>query len=541
MRPDYIPRILHLEGEVVVTEADLLAQHQVIIVLAEPGAGKTDLLQSFAERLGVQACRASLFRHRNIPTPVAAVVVDALDEVARIDVAAIDLIIEKARETNATTVVFSSRSSEWDRARTELVKDSFGQAPVIARLQPFSPREQRLLLQSYLPDEDFSHFESEASRFELTLLLGNPQFLRLFADAYVQGGRRFTTKKQIFVDATERLASELSTSPWQRDRPSTKAIVSAADDIFAKLLLCGASGISMADEGDVDFPYFQALSERSPALRFVPNTRLFKPSTEADCHEPVHRIVAEYCAARNLVARAGDPAALLSLRRLLSVIAPNSVVRDELRGVLGWMAALGNLAIQEACIRIDPYAVLSNGDPSQLAGASKRLLLSELRKLSEIDPYFRRSEAWRRFSAAGFFDHAMIPELQELLSGRDVNPELRNLILELMEGSEVASALSAQLQRLVLDRDADVYMRIRAQRVLLGVNNGAGPATIEMLLANSDLGSLRIILEIVGELGVDAIDRSFGRAPERLSRRPFLCEESSLQIGIYWRSSASRT
>jgi AcrR family transcriptional regulator len=311
-----------------------------------------------------------------------------------------------------------------------LVKDCFGQAPVIVRLQPFSPEEQRLLFQSYLPDEDFSQFENEAARFELTPLLGNPQFLRLFADAYVQGGRRFTTKKQIFVDATERLASELNTSLWQRDRPSTKAIVSAADDIFAKLLLSGASGSSIADEGDVDFPYFQALSETSPALRFVPNTRLLKPSTEPDRHEPVHRIVAEYCAARNLAAREGDPAELLSLRRLLSVIAPNSVVRDELRGVLGWMAALGDLAIQEACIRIDPYAVLSNGDPSQLAASSKRLLLTELKKLSEIDPYFRRSDAWRRFSVAGFFDHAMIPELPELLTGRDINPELRNLILE---------------------------------------------------------------------------------------------------------------
>lgn len=506
MRPDYIPRILHLE-EGIVTEADLLAQHHVVVVLAEPGAGKTDLLQSLAERLGVQPCRASLFRHRNIPAPVAAVVVDALDEVARIDVAAIDLIIEKARETQATSVVFSSRSSEWDRARTALVKDCFGQAPVIVRLQPFSPEEQRLLLQFYLPEEDFQQFEREAARFELTSLLGNPQFLRLFADAYVQGGRRFTTKKQIFVDATERLASELSTSPWQGDRPSTKAIVATAEDVFAKLLLSGASGISIADEGDADFPYFQALSESSTALRFVPNTRLFKPATEPDRHEPVHRIVAEYCAARNLAARAADPAELLSLRRLLSVIAPNSVVRNELRGVLGWMAALGDLAIQETCIRIDPYAVLSNGDPSQLDVSSKRLLLTQLKKLSEIDPYFRRSDAWRRFSVAGFFDRAMLPELQELLTGRDINPELRNLILELLEGSEIASSLMAQLQALVLDGNADVYTRIRAQRALLGVNSGLGPATIKGLLGNDDLGSLRIVLEIVSELGVDAIGR----------------------------------
>ncbi|MFB6451397.1 hypothetical protein [Bradyrhizobium tunisiense] len=504
MRLDYIPRLLHLEAAVI-SEEDLLAQHQVIIVLAEPGAGKTELLQSLAERLGVQSCRASLFRHRRIQTPAAAVVVDAVDEVARIDIAAIDLIIEKARETQATTVVFSSRSSEWDRARTKLVKDCFGQNPAVVRLQPFSTEEQRLLFESYCPGEEFSRFESEAARFELTPLLGNPQFLRLFADAYVQGGRRFTSKHRIFIDAIEKLASELNTSPWQRDRPSTRVIVSAASDIFAKLLLSGGSGISIANEGDVDYPYLQSLSEPAPALSFVPNTRLFKPAMEPDRHEPVHRIVAEYCAAQHLAARVGDPAAQLSVRRLLSVLAPNSVVRDELRGVLGWMAALGNLPVQEICVRTDPYAVLSNGDPSQLAASSKRLLLAELKKLSEIDPYFRRSDAWRRFSVAGFFDHAMVSELEEVLTGRDVNPELRNLILELLHGSDVASLLTAQLEALVLDSSIDFYTRLRAQQVLSDLGTATPSATINSLLAKGDAGSLRIVLEIAGELGSGAI------------------------------------
>ncbi|WFU14688.1 hypothetical protein [Bradyrhizobium sp. CB3481] len=462
-------------------------------------------MQSLAETLGVRSYRASLFRHWNPQTPAAAVVVDALDEVARIDIAAIDLVIEKARETQATTVVFSSRSSEWDRARTKLVKDCFGQNPAVVRLKPFSTEEQRLLFESYRPDEDFSRFECEAARFELSPLLGNPQFLRLFADAYVQGGRRFTSKNQIFVNAIERLASELNTSPWQRDRPSTRAIVSAASDIFAKLLLSGGSGIAVADEGDVDFPYLQSLSEPAPALSFIPNTRLFKPATEPDRHEPVHRIVAEYCAARHLATQAGDPAAQLSVRRLMSIIAPNSVVRDELRGLVGWIAALGNLAVQETCIRTDPYAVLSNGDPSQLAASSKRLLLTELKKLSEFDPYFRRSDDWRRFSAAGFFDRAMVCEVQEVLTDRDVNPELRNLILELLQDSEVASLVTEQLEALVLDSDVDIYTRLRAQQVLSGLNIATRPATINALLTIGDAGSLRILLEIAGEHGSDAI------------------------------------
>lgn len=67
-------RILRLEGAVN-TEADLVAHHHVVIVLAERGAGKTDLLQSLREaRSSTVSCQPFS----------AAVVVDSLDEVARI-------------------------------------------------------------------------------------------------------------------------------------------------------------------------------------------------------------------------------------------------------------------------------------------------------------------------------------------------------------------------------------------------------------------------------------------------------------------------
>lgn len=504
MQPEYIPRTLYY-GDELVAEDDLLAKHHIIVVLAEPGAGKTELLRSLAERLEVEPCRASLFRHRS-PSPVRALVVDALDEVARIDQTAIDLVIEKARDTRATKVVFSCRSSEWDRARTQLVKECFARDPAIVRLQSFSDAEQRLLFESHLPGEDFSCFQNEAARFELIPLFGNPQFLKLFADAYVQGGRHFTSKNQIFVDAVEKLASELSTSTWQRNRPSTRAIVALADEIFAKLLLSGATGVSAADETDIDFPYLNALNQTETAeLRFVLNTRLFKPTSEPSQHEPVHRIVAEYCAARYLAGRAGDPAGVLSLRRLLSVIAPNGVVRDELRGLLGWMAALGNPSVQEVCIRTDPYAVLANGDPSQLTDASKRLLLKQLKELSEVDPYFRRSDEWRRFSVSGFFNRDMLGELQELIVDDGVYPELRNLILELLQGSDVVSYLISPLQALALNKHADIYTRIRAQRILAGLREYDHRSAVKALLANGDAGSLRIALETVEEIGVEPI------------------------------------
>ena len=80
----------------------------------------------------------------------------------------------------------------------------------------------------------------------------------------------------------------------------------------------------------------------------------------------------------------------------------NGIVRDELRGLVGWMAALGDKYIQESLIDIDPYAVIANGDPSQLLSSSKKYLLQKLMVLVEEDPFFRRNDMWRSFSIVNF-------------------------------------------------------------------------------------------------------------------------------------------
>ncbi len=497
MREHYVQRGLQL-GDTIVTEEDLLSKYEIVLVLAEPGAGKSELLRSLGARTGTAPIRASLFRHREIPSGVHALVIDALDELAKIDQSAIDQVIEKARATGASRVVMASRSSEWDTPRTHLLKEAFGIDAAVIRLQPFTREEQRALFEQHVPGEEFARFSEEVERFDLSPLLGNPQFLKLFADAYVRRGRQLISKRQIFVDAIEKLASESISSEWQRNRPPIESIVVIAEELFAKTMLAGASGLSVADSGDRDFPYLFSLSTADAGtVGIALNTRLFKPTNELTNHEPVHRIVAEYCAARYLVRRTEDNADNLMLSRVLSVVAPNNVVRDELRGLLGWVASLGNPQTQEACIRIDPYAVLANGDPSQLSSSSKRLLLKSLQELSEVDPYFRRSDAWRRFSVAGLLTPEIVEDVRSALSGSGTSSDLRNLLLELLDGSPIASQLADTLRDIVLDASMDVYARIRAQRILVGFASYNHTSLTNSLVKKSDSASLRIAVESV--------------------------------------------
>jgi hypothetical protein len=128
----YIHRKLH-RGEQLIQDCELIDQNGVLIVLAEPGAGKSDLLDYFAQSHAVPREAASLFVHRP-PSSQSVLIVDALDEVARISEDKINEIIVKARASGAGKVIFASRSYVWDEARTRIVRDCFGREPTILRL-----------------------------------------------------------------------------------------------------------------------------------------------------------------------------------------------------------------------------------------------------------------------------------------------------------------------------------------------------------------------------------------------------------------------
>ena len=295
-----IQRTLQCNDGTSVTENDLTRRTGVVVVLAEPGAGKSRLLEVVAKGLATTTQRASIFRNTNPMTPRQVLILDALDEVAKRDPLAIDEILVKAKNTGARSIVLASRSSEWEQSRSVFIKDCFGTEPWIVHLKPLNLTEQRELFLDHVPGEDFTSFRNEVQKFSLESLLGNPQFLKLFAGAYVESNRHFETKTGIFDHAIRRLAQEVNPAVSHGERPSVDKLISCANEVFAKLLLSGAVGISNSEEPDqCEFPYSNALMpEDGDHLRWILDTRLFGPSTKVGQHEPIHRIVAEYCGAR---------------------------------------------------------------------------------------------------------------------------------------------------------------------------------------------------------------------------------------------------
>lgn len=495
----YLPRTLAelSDSDKTYSEEELLNASSHIIVLAEPGAGKSELMNSLARKLVTHVIEANEFRHCEVIEPCSSLVIDGFDELAKIDSSGIHALLAKVQRVKPARVVVSSRSSEWSESSTIKFGKRLNTQPLVVRLCEFSYEEQRVLFLHRYPGEDFEDFVKEVRRFDLGMLLANPQFLDMLAAAYSQGGKHFTSRGAIFEQSVIYQASERNIeivhSPESLSVEQTRELSSA---IFAQLLLSGAEGVAMTQPVITRvYPYLYSLVASAPSPKGVLASRLFKPGSHADQHKPVHKIIAEYCAADYLCKRIANPADPLSLRKCLSVIAPGSFVRDELRGLLGWMASLSSV-IQHDIIRLDPYAVLANGDPSRLEHSARLQLIQQLESLERSEPFFRRSDTWRRFSVAGFFTPEIIDVIRPLL----VTPgegHLRDLLLELLDGASEVVSVTDILSSLLCDRSLAQHTRILAARCLLSLKHFDFGQRLTLLIREASPISLKIASEII--------------------------------------------
>lgn len=467
------------------SESEVLSDPGVLIVVAEPGAGKSSILRNIAKRFNTKPVKASVFERFRSPC----IVVDAFDEVARTDVSALRAALKELRHTDAKRTVISSRSSEWHEAETRFVEDLLGIKPAIARLIPLSETQQRTIFQNRHPDADFERFLSEVSEKNLLPILGNPEFLNIFSDAFIEAGGFLRGRAATFSAAVRHLARESNPAVSARYAPTTEQKIGWADEIFARLLLSGSGGVAVSEPSEgATFPRLEDLGIGNHQVHSILDTRLFQPAAGHDRHEPVHRMIAEFCAARALSKRITAPHNSFSLQQCLALIAPNGFVRDDLSGLAAWLAALGNQEIQDAIIKIAPYTVFANGDPESLTATSRGKIISKLRDLVREDPYFRGQDRWKKFSAPGFFTPDLVEEIKPLLAV-DGAEELQALFLELLHGSDAVKYFIPEISNLVVHGSADSLSRNTALDCLLSSDENIRPVLKE-LIASGDRHSM---------------------------------------------------
>ena len=501
-------------GQSIVRQDGILSFNGPVVILGDPGLGKTVLAQWLGEQPGMKYVRADSFvRKVNHDIPIAGaerVVVDGLDEIASAAPGgAVDDMLKRLSAIGNPPFVLSCREADWLGAVYRVkIEDDYGVAPVLLHLRSFTEEDARLFLSEEFPEIDSAGVLKHLARHGIESLNENPLTLRMLGEVARNDGRLPETRAQLFDRACRVMLKEPNPRHLQDShaRRNQEELLLAAGAICAAQLLCGRVGTFNGPnmetperylhvEDIAGLPFARAAND---ALR----VRLFQSEGESRFTH-VHRVIAEYLGARWL-ARCFE--ADMSEKRLLALFRHGEGVPTSLRGLHAWMARF-NEALARRCIKADPYAVLRYGDAETLNLDLARSLLAALTRLSEENPYFR-SEDWGRHPVSGLLRTELKDDIRAIVEPPHSHIQLTSLLLEAMVGTALSEALADTLGSIVFDTQRYAEERSAAARALYaaGVRNDR-EAVIQRLLEMNDPDSAQVAFEILRRIGLSGVPR----------------------------------
>ena len=155
---NYIPRTLIYYddnlNQITIKDDELLNLNHSVVILAEPGMGKSRLLDYLETADNTVKFTASSFVRKpakllqDIKDKI--VLIDALDEYqCRTDSNSIDDILNKLFELNNPKFILSCRQVEWESSSIENIKDFYGSKPLVAHIQPFNRKDAITFLERH--------------------------------------------------------------------------------------------------------------------------------------------------------------------------------------------------------------------------------------------------------------------------------------------------------------------------------------------------------------------------------------------------------
>ena len=496
-------------GQTVIREDGILSFHDPVVILGDPGLGKTVLTRWLGEQPGVKYVRAGTFvRAANPANSVGGterIVVDGLDEIASAAPGgAVDAVLKKLSAIGNPPFVLSCRAADWLGAADRVkIKDDYGVAPALLHLRSFTEDDARAFLSEEFPAIDSAEVLEHLARCGIESLYENPLTLRMLGEVAQDDGPLPETRAHLFGRACRVMLRE--SNPRHHRDPhagrSKEELLMGAGALCAAQLLCDRIGIFDGPNMETPEGYLNAVDIAALPFGGAANdalrVRLFQSEGE-NRFTHVHRVIAEYLGAKWL-ARCFE--ADVSAKRIFALFRQGEGVPTSLRGLHAWMAHF-NETLARRCIEADPYAVLRYGDAETLSLDQARSLLSALKKLSEDDPYFR-AEDWGRHPVSGLLRTELKDDIRAIVDPLRSHIQLTNLLLEAMAGTALAEALDDTLDTIMFDQWRYVGERSAAAEALYAADvRSDWEAVIRRLLGMNDPDSARLAFETLRRLGL---------------------------------------
>jgi len=439
-----------------------------IVLLGDPGAGKTHLFKQFA---ALQEAKYLTVRHFLSGVPIdnqKTLFIDALDEKRSASNSSdvVDDIVRRLFSQTPQNVRISCRSQDWlGESDLSAFLPYFEQTGgyVVLHLQSLSKEEQTVILQANGVEHPEA-FLAEAEKHAASEFLYNPQNLLMLAEA-VKEGNWPRTRSELFHSATQFLLTEHS----QEHTRLTSGIYTCdeleypAGSICALCILSDVSGVSLLPN-DIrpEYPSYRTISFFShEIIRAALSRRVFSAGDELETVGYSHRTIAEFLAAKWL---AGLVDKGLPMGRLRSMLGFEGYPSSELRGLHAWLAVFLPQYAQ-VFIEADPYGVLTYGDAASLPTVEKQNLLVALSKLSERDPWFRNHGLNSYLN--GFVTVEMETLLRQIVRDPHSSFSLRMIVLESLSVTTPIVALSDDLINIAKSKDSSYAEKEEAITALI--------------------------------------------------------------------------
>ena len=441
------------------------------VLIADPGAGKTDVFNSLADDEGGHYITARNFVELELPDGwTAPLFIDGLDEAPSGQGAgqtALGQIRSKLQKLGTPKFRIACREADWRgstdaKALEYLVGESnFLELHLLALDRPQSAA---LIAHWQSSSADAAEkFICAAEEHDLDGLLDNPQTLRMLVEAMSTSPDGWpASKRDVYELACAQLALEFNDHHLAKQRTrllSSSALLEAAGYLSALLLLSGRAAITLQN-GKISSQHGTlALTDlvadpTAPSLeicRAVLERRMFRGDGGGE-FLPVHRTVAEYLGARYLISRiqAGLPA-----RRVLALmLGRDAGVVPEMRGLHAWLAALAPESLRRALIAHDPLGIVLYGDVLHFSRTEKRQVMDALRVEAESYVYFREQN-WTGKPFGALATRDMADDFKAVLMSADRSPAhlaLVDCLLDALEHGEYLPELTDTLQAIVRDK-----------------------------------------------------------------------------------------
>jgi hypothetical protein len=508
----YVQRTLTInkgtESERKISEEEIDDSAMAMVILGDPGMGKTRLTKELERKLsGVRVAAGTFYRNADLskyeisPKPL---IIDGLDEITTSSgAAAIDEILKKLSILKYPKFVLSCRAADWQGSvdRYKIASD-YSTEPITLHLEPFSRDDAIVFLNQSNPTIDAEKVLDTLAERGLDEFYGNPLTLELIGELLKGGGDLPATRSELLFDACQILVREANFAHKSSVAAKTgqEDLLRSAGAIFAHLLLSNTLGVADRERGDVPAGYVGAMDAEqlveARLVRATLTTRLFRSEAEG-LFIPFHRVIAEYLGASWIAHRVSSG---LSKRRVFATMTHLGGVPTALRGIHAWMGHF-NLALASQCIANDPYGLLKYGAIEKLPTDLARLLLRSLAALADEDPYFR-SEDWGRSAVTGLVRPELLKEIIELIRHPDRHQQLSTFLLQALQNSTLAGDVSEDMVSIVLDEDCSYEERLSAIQALQASQAEVDWRDLAARLGRTHRFDSRIlVLDIVAGLG----------------------------------------